>query len=115
MAKTVNDLCFGDIVYEPRVESLIEKQVVEVSKHKEGIKVGLGRYSGSDISDSSFNAAISTKISYKNYSGPFYVRQEDALAKQRELRIKDLKILQRKANEALSALNEFTLKYFTDL
>lgn len=116
MSKSVNTLNFGDKVYLPSVTKIEERSVVEISKTQEGIKVGLGKYSGYDINHSAFNAAISNTIKFKSsYETIFYLNIDQAKAKQKQLQIKRLIELQRGVETSLKELNEFTLKYFTEV
>ena len=115
MSKSVNNLNFGDTVYSPYVEEIKESEVREIVKNGNGIKVGLGKYSGSDISESIFNAAISNMIAFDGgYKKIFYLNLEHAKDEQKKLRIAKLIELQNRLEKSIKELNEFTLKYFTD-
>jgi len=113
MKATANTLNVGDKVYYPEVGEIREYKVVKIEKDHAGIKVGTDWYYYADFSYAKHNAAISTVLKYKD-ERILYIRHEDALSKQKELQIAKLKHFQRAAEVSLKALNEFTLKYFTE-
>lgn len=102
---SVGTLRYGSKVYLPRLGALEERTVTKVESTEYGIYVRLEH--SATMGPAAF---ISNKIC--NGHMEYYVKKEDALAVQREMRTKELKRLQENAGKALSELNLFTNLYF---
>ena len=104
--ETVGTLRFGSKVYRPRLGEIEETSIGETQSTEYGIYITIG-YSGR-IGPLSF---ISTKFSHGSIM--YYVRKEDAIEVQKQMRARKLKELQEDADKALNELNTFTNLYFS--
>lgn len=109
--KTVNTLNFGDKLFDPSIEKIIEIEIDKIEKTEEGIKIGTRHYYY-NFSMCDFNSAISPIVFFNKRTRHLFIRIEDAKIRQRELQLNELKRLQLTVGVSIENLNVFIEKYF---